>query len=47
MFSQACVTHSVQWGGGGGVVKSNASWDRSHGLMGGGAWSDGDKVTPT
>ena len=29
MFSQACVTHSVQLGGG--DVTSNASWDRSHG----------------
>ena len=32
MFSQACVTHSVQLrGGGGGGVTPNVSWHRSHG----------------
>ena len=32
MFSQACVTHSVQLGGG--EVTPDASWDRSHGHRG-------------
>ena len=37
MFSQVCVTHSVQLGGGGGgEVTPDASWDRSHGHGGGG-----------
>ena len=53
MFSQACVTHSVQLGGGGGGA-TNTSWDRSHGQEGrcscpgvcGPVWDEGGHPPP-
>ena len=46
MFSQACVTHSVQVGGG--EVTPNGSWDRSHGHRWEVVWTSTplDRTTP-
>ena len=41
MFSQACVTHSIHR-----RETSNASWDRSHGLMEEVVWPWGEVVQP-